>query len=126
MMLKSWYLICILASLRTRRTSFPLSSSSLVRVLMVSLSEWISWSRSAIRFLLQLTSCFRSDKRPRRSCSWRGNPQNPKEQIDFNRMMAVRLNKAANAVSINPLHWNDPLKALEGFVPDPGALKICI
>lgn len=124
MMLKSWYLICILASLRTRRTSFPLSSSSLVRVLMVSLSEWISWSRSAIRFLLQLTSCFRSDKRPRRSCSWRGNPQ---EQIDFNRRMTVRLNKAANAVFINPLHWNDSLKkALEDFVPDPGAFKICI
>ncbi len=39
--------------------------------------------------------------------------------------MTACLNEAANAVFI--LHWNDSLKkALEDFVPDPEAFKICI
>lgn len=55
------YRICWLASLRTRSTSLPLSSSSLVRVPMVSLREWISWSRSVMRLLREHTSACRSE-----------------------------------------------------------------
>lgn len=62
-------LICWLASLRTRSTSLPLSSSSRVRVLMVSFSEWISWSRLVMRLLREHTSASRSEMRARSSCS---------------------------------------------------------
>src|SRR4029434_4871842 len=50
------HLICWLASLRIFSTSLPLSSSSLVSVLMFSFRVWISWSRSAIWFFLRVTS----------------------------------------------------------------------
>lgn len=63
------YLICWLASLRTRSTSLPLISSSLVSVSMVSLSEWISWSRSVMRLQREHTSVCSSEIRARSSCS---------------------------------------------------------
>lgn len=63
------YRICWLASLRTRSTSLPLCSSSLVRVSMVSFREWISWSRSVMRFLREHTSACRSEIRASSSCS---------------------------------------------------------
>lgn len=63
------YRICWLASLRTRSTSFPLCSSSLVRVSMVSFREWISWSRSVMRLLREHTSACRSEIRASSSCS---------------------------------------------------------
>ncbi len=44
--------------------------------------------------------------------------------------MTACLNEAANAVFIISLHWSDSLqkskKALEDFVPDREAFKICI
>lgn len=63
------YRICWLASLRTRSTSLPLCSSSLVRVSMVSFREWISWSRSVMRLLREHTSACRSEIRASSSCS---------------------------------------------------------
>ncbi len=63
------HLICWLASLRIFKTSLPLSSSSLVKVLMFSFSVWISWSRSAMCFFLRLTSSCRSEMRLRSSHS---------------------------------------------------------
>lgn len=50
------YLICWLASLRIFSTSLPLSSSSLVRVLMFSLRVWIWRSSWAMWFFLRDTS----------------------------------------------------------------------
>lgn len=72
------YRICWLASLRTRSTSLPLCSSSLVRVSMVSFREWISWSRSVMRLLREHTSACRSEIRASSSCSCaRGTPEGP-------------------------------------------------
>ena len=64
------YLICWLASLRILSTSLPLSSSSLVRVLMFSLSVWIWWSSWAMWFFLRDTSSCSSVIRPNSSRSW--------------------------------------------------------
>lgn len=71
---RSFYLIWWLASLRTRSTSLPFISSSLVRVSMVSLREWISWSRSVMRLLREHSSPCRSEMRTRSSCSWKVKP----------------------------------------------------
>jgi len=70
------YLIWWLASLRTRSTSLPFSSSSLVRVSIVSLREWISWSRSVMRLLREHTSVSRSEMRTRSSCSFKMETEN--------------------------------------------------